>query len=299
MPPPDGPLDPDLARWLEDPRVALRVPADLAAFRSGANGYLARAPKPEIQTVEDLEIAGPGGPLPLPLRLHRSTGDADTAIVVFLHGGAFVFGDLDTHDALCRRLALSTGLTVVSVDYRLAPEHPYPAGLDDTLAAVSWVRSHFPGTPLGLAGDSAGAWLALAAAVRLADRGQPVDALGLLYPALDPGCASASQMAFGRNLMLTRDFMAWAWSVFAREDMPDLMKVDLSGLPPSVVITAGFDPLRDEGQSLIDRARAAGVQVVAHHYPDMIHGFAGLPQGSRRGNEALDRLAEGLVSALT
>ena len=297
MPPPDGPLDPDLARWLEDPRVALRVPADLAAFRSGANGYLARAPKPEIQTVEDLEIAGPGGPLPL--KLYRSTGDADTAIVVFLHGGAFVFGDLDTHDALCRRLALSTGLTVVSVDYRLAPEHPYPAGLDDALAAVRWVRSNFPGTPLGLAGDSAGAWLAIATALRCAGEHPRIAGLGLLYPAIDARCDSASQMAFGRDHVLTRDFMAWAWSVFASESMPDLTKVDLSGLPPSVVITAGFDPLRDEGQGVIDRARAAGVQVVAHHYPDMIHGFAGLPQGSRRGNEALDRLAEGLVSALT
>ena len=296
MSPPDGPLDPDLARWLEDPRVALRVPADLAAFRSGANGYLARAPKREIQTVEDLEIAGCSGPLPL--RLYRSTGDADTAIVVFLHGGAFVFGDLDTHDALCRRLALSTGLTVVSVDYRLAPEHPYPAGLDDALAAVRWVRSRFPGVAVGLAGDSAGAWLAVAAALELGALQQTVDAMGLLYPAVDAGCASASQWAFGRDHMLTRDFMAWAWSVFATEDMPDLTKADLSGLPASVVITAGFDPLRDEGQILIDRARAAGVQVVAHHYPDMIHGFAGLPQGSRRSDEALHRLSEGLVSAL-
>ncbi len=297
MPPPDGPLDPDLARWLEDPRVALRVPADLAAFRSGANGYLARAPKPEIHTVENLEIAGPGGLLSL--RLYRPSGGADTAIVVFLHGGAFVFGDLDTHDALCRRLARRSGLTVVAVDYRLAPESPCPAGLDDALAAVLWVRSRFPGLPVALAGDSAGAWLAIAAAVRLADRGEPVDAMGLLYPAVDQGCANASQMAFGRDHMLTRDFMAWAWSVFASEDMPDLTKIDLSGLPPSVVITAGFDPLRDEGQTLIDRARAAGVQVVAHHYPDMIHGFAGLPQGSRRSDEALDRLSEGLVSALT
>jgi acetyl esterase len=297
VPLPDGPLDPDLARWLEDPRVALRVPADLAAFRNGANGYLARAPKPAVHKVEDLEIAGPGGVLSL--RLYRPTPGPDTAIVIFLHGGAFVFGDLDTHDALCRRLALSSGLTVASVEYRLAPEYPCPAGLDDAVAAVLWVRSRFPDLPVGLAGDSAGAWLAIAAAVRLAVRGQSVDAMGLLYPAVDPGCASASQMAFGRDHMLTRDFMAWAWSVFTSEDMPDLTKVDLSGLPPSVVITAGFDPLRDEGEALIDRARAAGVQVSAHHYPDMIHGFAGLPQGSRRSAEALDRLAEGLVAALT
>lgn len=294
--PSDGSLDPDLARWLEDPRVALRVPADLAIFRNGANGYLSRAPKPEIRTVEDHQIAGPGGRLSL--RLYRPTGDADTAIVVFLHGGAFVFGDLDTHDALCRRLARRSGLTVVAVDYRLAPESPCPAAIDDAIAAVVWVRSRFPDRPVALAGDSAGGWLAITVAARLAGLEQPVKALGLLYPAVDPRCSSGSQKAFGRGHMLTRDFMAWAWRAFATEGMPDLTKADLSGLPPSVVITAGFDPLRDEGYALIDRARAAGVHVVAHHYPDMIHGFAGLPQGSRRREEALDRLSEGLVSAL-
>ncbi len=297
MPPPDRSLDPDLARWLEDPRVALRVPTDLSAFRKGANGYLSKAPKPEVHAVENLEVAGRDGLLAL--RLYRPTQGADTAIVVFLHGGAFVFGDLDTHDALCRRLALNSRLAVVAVDYRLAPEHPYPAGLDDAVAAVRWVRSRFPGVAVGLAGDSAGAWLAVAAGLELGALQQPVDAMGLLYPAVDAGCASASQMAFGRDHVLTRDFMLWAWSMFASEDMPDLTKVDLSGLPPSVLITAGFDPLRDEGRALIDRARAAGVQVVAHHYPDMIHGFAGLPQGSKRSDEALDRLAEGLVAALT
>ena len=297
MPPPDGSLDPDLARWLEDPRVALRVPTDLSAFRAGANGYLARAPRPDIHAVEDLEITGPGGPLAL--RVYRPAAGPDRAIVVFLHGGAFVFGNLDTHDGLCRRLALSSRLTVVAVDYRLAPEHPYPAGLDDAIAAVRWVRSRYPGVAVGLAGDSAGAWLAVAAALELGALQQPVDAMGLLYPAVDAGCASASQMAFGRDHMLTRDFMLWAWSMFATEAMPDLTKADLSGLPPSVVITAGFDPLRDEGQALIDRVRPAGVKVSAHHYPDMIHGFAGLPQCSKRSVEALDRLAEGLVAALT
>ena len=297
MPPPDGSLDPDLARWLEDPRVALRVPTDLSAFRAGANGYLARAPRPDIHAVEDLEITGPGGPLAL--RVYRPAAGLDRAIVVFLHGGAFVFGNLDTHDALCRSLALSSRLTVVAVDYRLGPEHPYPAGLDDAIAAVRWVRPRFPSVAVGLAGDSAGAWLAVAAALELGALQQPVDTMGLLYPAVDAGCASASQMAFGRDHMLTRDFMLWAWSMFATEAMPDLIKADLSGLPPSVVITAGFDPLRDEGQALIDRVRAAGVKVSAHHYPDMIHGFAGLPQGSKRSDEAVDRLAHGLIAALT
>lgn len=297
MPPPDGSLDPELAMWLEDPRVALRVPTDISAFRAGANGYLARAPRPDIHAVEDLEMTGPGGPLAL--RVYRPAAGPDRAIVVFLHGGAFVFGDLDTHDALCRRLALSSRLTVVAVDYRLAPEHSYPAGLDDVIATVRWVRYRFPGVAVGLAGDSAGAWLAVAAALELGSVQQPVDAIGLLYPAVDAACASASQMAFGRDHMLTRDFMLWAWNMFASEGMPDLTKGDLSSLPPGVVVTAGFDPLRDEGKALLERAEAAGVQIRGHHYPDMIHGFAGLPQGSKRSDEALDRLAEGLIADLT
>ncbi|WP_426039913.1 alpha/beta hydrolase [Brevundimonas sp. DC300-4] len=296
MPPPDGSLDPDLATWLADPRIALSVPTDLTAFRAGANGYLARAPRPDIHAVEDVEITGPGGPLAL--RVYRPAAGPDRAIVVFLHGGAFVFGNLETHDAVCRRLALSSGLTLVAVDYRLAPEHPYPAGMDDAVAALDWVRSRFAGLPVELAGDSAGAWLAVATALMSAAVGQPVRGLALLYPAVDPGCASASQLALGRDHMLTRTFMLWAWQAYARDGMVDLMGCDLSALPSTTVITAGFDPLRDEGQALVERARAAGVEVRAHHYPDMIHGFAGLPQGSKRSDDAVARLAEGLIAAL-
>ncbi|KQY95615.1 MULTISPECIES: alpha/beta hydrolase [unclassified Brevundimonas] len=297
MPLPDGSLDPDLAKWLTDPRVALSVPTDLTAFRSGANGYLARAPRPDVHAVEDVEITGPGGPLAL--RVYRPAPGPDRAIVVFLHGGAFVFGNLETHDAVCRRLALSSGLTLVAVDYRLAPEHPYPAGMDDAVAALDWVRTRFAGLPVELAGDSAGAWLALATALGSAAVGQPVKGLALLYPAVDPGCASASQLALGQDHMLTRTFMLWAWQAYARDGMVDLMGGDLSTLPSTTVITAGFDPLRDEGQALVERARKAGVEVKAYHYPDMIHGFAGLPQGSRRSDDAIARLAEGLVAALT
>ncbi|MBX9616352.1 MAG: alpha/beta hydrolase [Caulobacteraceae bacterium] len=296
MPPPEGSLDPDLARWLADPRIALSVPTDLTAFRAGANGYLARAPRPDIHAVEDVEITGPGGPLAL--RVYRPAAGPDRAIVVFLHGGAFVFGNLETHDAVCRRLALSSGLTLVAVDYRLAPEHPYPAAMDDAVAALDWVRSRFAGLPVALTGDSAGAWLAVATALVSAAVGQPVKGLALLYPAVDPGCASASQLAFGRDHMLTRTFMQWAWQAYAREGMVDLMGCDLSALPSTTVITAGFDPLRDEGQALVERARAAGVEVRTHHYPDMIHGFAGLPQGSKRSDDAVARLAAGLVAAL-
>jgi acetyl esterase len=292
---PEAPIDPELSLWLQDPRVALTVPSDLAAFREGANGYLARAGRPDIEGVEDIAIEGPSGTLTL--RLYRPVPGPEKAIVVFLHGGAFVFGNLDTHDSLCRRLALESGLTLVAVDYRLAPEHPYPAAIEDATAALKWVMARFPGIPVGVAGDSAGAWLAIATALSFA-REPRIAGLGLLYPALDPACSSPSQHALGQDYMLTRTFMLWAWSAFSADKIPDLMRADLSALPATTVVTAGFDPLRDEGTAFVERARAAGVKLVRHHYPDMIHGFAGLPQGSRRSREAVARLAEGLAAAL-
>lgn len=292
---PEAPIDPELSLWLQDPRVSLTIPEDLAAFRDGANGYLARAGKHDIAGVEDVAIEGPSGPLNL--RLYRPVPGPEKAIVVFLHGGAFVFGNLDTHDSLCRRLALESGLTLLAVDYRLAPEHPHPAAIDDATAALKWVMARFPGIPVGLAGDSAGAWLAIATALSFA-REPRIAGLGLLYPALDPACSSPSQLTLGQDYMLTRAFMLWAWNNFSADKMPDLTRDDLSSLPPTTVITAGFDPLRDEGTAFVGRAKASGVKVAHHHYPDMIHGFAGLPQGSRRSAEAVARLAEGLAAAL-
>nr|WP_246347934.1 alpha/beta hydrolase [Brevundimonas variabilis] len=231
------------------------------------------------------------------MRLYRPVPGPEKAIIVFLHGGAFVFGNLDTHDSLCRRLALECGMTLVAVDYRLAPEHPHPAAINDGTAALAWALDQFPGLPVALAGDSAGAWLALATALT-SPRGSTVRGLGLLYPALDPACSSPSQLTLGQDYMLTRAFMLWAWSNFSADKMPDLTRDDLSSLPPTTVVTAGFDPLRDEGTAFVGRAKASGVKVAHHHYPDMIHGFAGLPQGSRRSAEAVARLAEGLAAAL-
>ena len=305
MPPPETPLDPEQAAWLADPRVALRPPSaelPLEAMRRGADGYLKRAHRPDVASVEDVLIIGPGGPLAL--RVYRPEAAAGEAAIVFLHGGGFVFGDLDTHDGLCRRLARASGLTVVAVEYRLAPEHPYPAALDDGLAAVAWVRTTLGATRIGLAGDSAGAQIATATALALAAQGAPVAALGLLYPLTDPDRASASQRALGEGHMLTGAFLAWSWDAYrggrdlSEDPLFDLRRADLSRLPPMTVVTAGYDPLRDEGLALAARAVEAGVTVSAWHYPDMIHGFVGLPAGSRRSDEALARLAEGLSSAL-
>ncbi len=302
MKPPEAPLDPDLAVLLADPRLALSRPpaeAPIEAFREAANGYLKRAPRPDIASVEDIRIAGP-----MTLRRYQPTAMPGAEVVLFLHGGGFVFGDLQTHDALCRALALASGLTVVAVDYRLAPEHPYPAALEDALAALDWTRSEIGPARIAIAGDSAGAQLSVATALVAATRGHPVDALGLLYPCVDPDRGSASHAAFSMGHMLTGDFLDWVWSAYrgtggrTADPLFDLRLADLSGLPPTILITAGHDPLRDEGLELGERLTQAGVAVSARHYPDMIHGFVGLPHGSARAADAIAHLAAGLVTAL-
>ena len=304
MKPPEDLLDPDLAALVADPRMALRPPSEgLSAvqIRKAANAFLAKDRRPDVARVEDIEIIGNGRRA---ARLFLPPNASSDAVVVFFHGGAFVFGDLETHDALCRRLAVASGLTFLSVDYRLAPEHPYPAALEDTVAAVAWVTSTLNPKRIGLAGDSAGAQLAVATALVCAAKNSPVQAIGLLYPCLDPSRRSASQVRFGEGHMLTGAFLDWAWSAYRGESdhsgdpLFDLTRADLSSLPPTAVITAGHDPLRDEGLEFVERARAAGVEVSAEHFGDMIHGFAGLPGGSRRGDEAMAWLSDALRRSL-
>lgn len=305
MKPPEDRLDPDLATLVADPRMALRPPSDgLSAvqIREAANAFLAKGVRPDAIRVRDIEITGAER---IAGRLFLPPNASLDGVIVFFHGGAFVFGDLETHDALCRRLAIASGVTVASVDYRLAPEHPYPAALEDTAAAVAWVRSTLKPRRVGLAGDSAGAQLAIATALDCVAKGSPVQALGLLYPCLDPSRTSASQERFGQGHMLTGAFLDWAWSAYRGEGdrsgdpFFDLTRADLSSLPPTAVLTAGHDPLRDEGLSFVERARAAGVEVSAEHFGDMIHGFVGLPGGSRRGDEALAWLSDALRRSLT
>lgn len=303
--PPEAPLDPDLAALLADPRLALSRPPDgvsMEAFRKAANGYLKRAPRPDVALVEDIVIAGAGGPLAL--RRYRPTTRLGDEMILFLHGGGFVFGDLETHDAMCRGLALASGVSVVAVDYRLAPEHPYPAALNDAVAALEWVRAEHHPARIAVAGDSAGAQLSVATAMVAARCGEPVDALALLYPCVDPDRAGPSHATFGQGHMLTSDFLDWVWAAYRGGDetddpLFDLRLADLSGLPPTAMMTAGYDPLRDEGLLLGQRMEQAGVVVTSQHYPDMIHGFVGLPYGSHRTAEAITWLGTELRARLS
>ena len=210
-----------------------------------------------------------------PLRPRRST-------LIYLHGGGWVVGDVETHDPLCRRVANATGARVVSVDYRLAPEHPFPAGLDDAEDVLHWLQAADPDRPLGVAGDSAGASLTAGLALRARDKQIPLAAQLLLYPATDPAMTSPSIAENGEGYFLTRRDMAW----FYRQYLPagparpasapeaDLAHADVAGVAPAIVATAEFDPLRDEGSAYADRLASAGVPTWYVPGPGLNHGFA-------------------------
>ena len=208
------------------------------------------------------------------------SGSGSGSTLMYLHGGGWVVGDVDTHDPLARRVTNATGARVVSVDYRLAPEHPFPAALDDAEEVLHWLWTQDPGRPLAVAGDSAGAALAAGVALRARDKQIPLAAQLMFYPAIDPAMTSPSIAENGTGYFLTEHDMAW----FYRQYLPggtasgpeaDLARADLAGVAPAIVATAEFDPLRDEGAAYAARLADAGVPTQYVPGPGLIHGFAG------------------------
>ncbi len=243
------------------------------------------APPAAIAAVDERSIAGPGGPLRL--RVYRPQGNGPFSLLVFFHGSGFVLCSLDTHDGMCRNLCAGAGCVVVSVDYRLAPEHKFPAPLDDCLFATRWAAQHAAelsadGSRVAVAGDSAGGNLAAATALRLRDEGGPVlRGQLLIYPVTDyytPGTPSYRENAEGYGL--TRDTMRWFWDHYladpadaANPYASPLRAATVAQLPPALVVTAEFDPLRDEGEDYAARLRAAGVPAQTSRWDGMNHGF--------------------------
>ncbi|MEH1015651.1 alpha/beta hydrolase [Micromonospora sp. CPCC 206060] len=238
-------------------------------------------------------VAGPAPPVPVtevdaggvPGRLYlpQPAGSAPLPVLVYLHGGGWTTGSAAGWDTPCRRIALVSGWAVLSLDYRLAPEHPYPAAVDDVDAALAWLRG--PAARYGVdcgqvavGGDSAGAYLATVAARRARDRDAPLVCQILVYPALDPGMSSPSYTTMDRY-MLDRTEMEYFWTSFlpGPVDRTDPavapMRADLTGLPPALVLTAEYDVLRDEGESYAMLLAEAGVPVTATRYCGMVHGF--------------------------
>ena len=285
-----------------------RLKFNVAAARANLRQF-AQLGMPTITSVHvvDRWIPGPGGELPI--RVYRKFGAAATPpAIVYFHGGGWVTGDLDTHDGTCRLLADVTGCVVVAVDYRLAPEHPFPAAIDDAVAAYVWVHRHSgelsvqPGR-VGVMGDSAGG--NLSAALALQARGldvPPPAAQGLVYPAVDLEMRAASHESVGSGFGLDRAAIEWFRSQYLPS--PDdwrsprvspLAAGDLSGLAPALVVTAGFDPLRDEGKAYADALAAAGVPVRYRCYDDMIHGFFSmgiLPEGMAIATEICQAMGD-------
>ena len=241
-------------------------------------------PGPEIPVaqVRDVEIAGGAGPIGA--RLYHPRPGNTLPVIVFLHGGGWVLGTLDTHDRLARALARDTGCAVLSLAYRLAPEHPFPAALEDTLAAIEALPSraaefNVDADRYAVAGDSAGGNLAAATALARAGRPRAPACQVLFYPVLDRRFDTPSYLAATDGGFLTRDMMQWFWAQYQGEGEPDplaapLRARSLQGVAPAAVILAGADPLHDEGVAYAAALQAAGVQTDLHDFSAGIHGFA-------------------------
>ncbi len=283
------PLDPQVRQMLDamnalgqEPLEALSVEA--ARRRSHALVDPAAFPR-YAGRIENRVVPGPGGELPV--RIYRPEGLGPHPILMFFHGGGFVLGSLDTAESVCRALSARSGSVVVSVDYRLAPEHKFPAAVDDCLAATRWAAAQAAAiggdaSRLAVSGDSAGGNLAAVVALRCRDEGgPPLRGQLLIYPITDHYSAGmASYEANAEGYFLTKAGMQWFLDHYldgaedaAHPHLAPLRAEDLGGLPPAFVITAEFDPLRDEGDRYAERLRAAGVETVHRPCPGMIHGF--------------------------
>lgn len=281
------PLDPYAQAFLADlARTAARPYSELGVVQ--ARQQMIEASQqlgPPLAKVDSYDLSIPIQGAKLGLRLYRTRPEPLPA-VVFLHGGGWVMGNIDTHDVFCRDLAYTAGVAVVSVDYRLAPEHKYPTAVNDAYAALNYVHHRceelglLPGA-LAVAGDSAGGNLAAACALLSRDHGGPPIAMQvLIYPILDFDFSTTSYAQCGEGYFLTRAMMEWFWNQYlpnaeaGREPAASPLRAGrMHGLPPAVIITAEFDPLRDEGEAYARRLQDAGVPVILRRFEGTIHGF--------------------------
>ena len=280
------------------PLVHTLSPAEARRLYRERRGFTQPEP-PALAEVRELSMPGPAGPVPLRLyRTHAAkSGGQPQPLLIYFHGGGWTIGDLDTHDVLCRQLALAGECVVLSVDYRLAPEHRFPAAVDDCLAATRWARGQ--ATALGIdakriavGGDSAGGNLAAVVAIMERDSGKgagsaagappsaPLAAQLLIYPATDMRAVAPSHKANAQSYLLTADSIHYYRGHYLAQEAQwsdwrasPLLAKDLKGLPPALVLTAGFDPLRDEGRQYADALSAAGNRVQYICFERQVHGF--------------------------
>lgn len=302
------PLDPQAQAFLEL-LSSLEGPSLEELGAEAARSLFAGMTSPaeaEVASVEDRTVPGPGGEIPV--RVYTPLGEGPFPLHVTFHGGGFVIGSLDTHHAVAQGIAAGSASVVVSVDYRLAPEHPYPAAADDCYAATVWAVEHaeqLGADParLTVGGDSAGGNLATVVSAMARDRGGPDIALQVLvYPVTDPEADFPSRTENGEGYFLTTAAMDWFHESYLQGQALEpynapLRNPDLAGLPPALVITAEFDPLRDEGEAYGAALEAAGVPVTVTRYDGMIHGFASMPTLIDRARDAQAEIAQAIRAA--
>lgn len=309
------PLDPQVAAYRAR-RQADAVPqlytrsladaraADLAAIRAGGG-----AVEP-VHEVTDHHLPGPGGELPV--RVYRPGPDPGQPALIYFFGGGWTLGSIDTADGICRRLANTTPCTVITVGYRLAPEHRFPAAVYDCYAALEWIAANgarwgVDPSRIAVGGDSAGGNLAAAVTLLARDRGGPALAAQLLvYPNTQHGARTASLRESDDPWLFNATSVAWYWGHYLADPRDGenplaspLLAPDLTGLPPALVITAEYDPLRDEGEAYADRLRRCGVPTELTRYDGMVHGFfamSGIFEGGRRALAQAARFLAGRLS---
>jgi acetyl esterase len=306
-PDPTDTLDPEIAEVLAGlPETPLDLDAARRLHLEGARAV--SGPGEPMARVEDVQIPGHGGYVPARLYV-PDAGASHGPLIVHLHGGGWVVGSIESYDPVCRALANAAGAAVLGVEYRLAPEDPFPAALDDAWAALRWTAEHAEEhgcdpRRLAVAGDSAGGNLAAAVARRARDHGGPPLRFQLLvYPVTDPARASASYATYGEGFGLTGEAMAWYWESYlggSDPTNPDAAPAgaDLAGLPPALVVLASHDPLHDEGAAYAERLREAGDAVRTLDVPGTVHGFWRMLAVSRVARETMGEVGRELRRAL-
>ncbi len=294
------PLDPTVEAMLQQmaeiggPALSEMTPEEGRQMYRAMNE---EATKEELAQVSD-DLANE-----VPIRIYRPSLDADLPCLLYFHGGGWVIGDLDTHDSPCRLLAKKTGCVVISVDYRLAPENPFPASLDDCYTATRWVFDHaselkVDPARIAVGGDSAGGNLAACVCHKAKNEDGPQIIHQLLvYPVTDTAMDTQSYIDNADGYMLTRDSMIWFWNHYVGDKSAadplasPSRSSDFSNLPSATVLTAEFDPLRDEGEAYAEKLKDAGVATFVKRYDGLIHGFISMTDAIESAREAVDQIA--------
>jgi acetyl esterase len=304
------PLDPQASEMLQAERALGLPPRNSMSAVEARSLPSARPPAPSepVHAVEDRAVPGPDGEVRV--RIYRPSADSNLPVLVFFHGGGWVIGSIAQTDATCRSLANRAGCVVVSVDYRLAPEHRFPAAPEDCYAAVKWVAENpaelaIDPTRVAVGGFSAGGNLAAVVALMARDRGGPAIAHQFLaYPITDCDFDTTSYLQNAEGYGLSRADMLWFWDLYlsSEEDkahpyVSPMRAADLTRLPPALVVTAEFDPLRDEAEAYAQALSVAGVEVRCIRYDGMVHGFMGAAHILDKGAQAVDETVAALCAA--